>query len=265
MFFKKDIYRPLRPDALELGQGFPKFKKILDIDYKDALIYPRFKFCYVDKPNIESGIFETSDYKKVFEIFGNESLGIGSIIGYNSKNYEIADITIDILEVVIDYSNGHTDYYIGKSIPFQIEITIYVKDRSFWDITLESAEKFRELKNKKNLSLEESFQKSKHKHEATRYFKQIINEISKSSFSNEVLIGIYRAYGLFKSDCEEYSEAIDYYNKILIIDPENAEINFFIGYEYGLMNKGSIALDYLNKAADLGYQEAIDYIKINYS
>lgn len=127
MFLKKDIYKALRPTPKPEEFLGMKFRKMSEIDYNDALIYPRFKFLDVDKPQIGTGIFETSDYKKILEIIGDRTLLVGSIFAYNKTSYEITKINIDILDIVIDYSNGHTNYYTGKAIPFHVEIHIYAK------------------------------------------------------------------------------------------------------------------------------------------
>jgi hypothetical protein len=263
MFFKKDIYKALRPipDNSYLGM---KFLKMLDVDYKDALIYPRFKFLDVDKPHLKNGIFETSDYKKILEIIGERTLSVGSIFGYNKSNFEITSISVDILDIVIDYSNGHTDYYIGKAIPFHLEISFSVKNRNYWDITLDFANKYRALKDKENLSVSEKWELIKNKSEAERCFDKILSQITTGKIQGKVAIDIYRAYGVFKSDCKEHLEAINLFNKALEIEPLNSEMLFYIGYEYGLINNDEMGLKYLKKAAELGSKEASNYIDENY-
>ncbi len=44
--FKRDIYKNLRPKKTNsfMGMNLPDFPSIKDIEYKDALIYPRFVF-----------------------------------------------------------------------------------------------------------------------------------------------------------------------------------------------------------------------------
>ncbi len=263
MFFKKDIYKALRPtpDNSFLGMAF---KKMSDVDYNDALIYPRFKFLDVDKPHRENGIFETSDYKKILEIIGNTTLSVGSIFSYNKSNYEITSISVVILDIVIDYSNGHTDYYIGKAIPFHVEISVLVKKRDYWDITLEFAKKYSELKGKENLSLSEKVELSTNKFEAERCFEKILSTIKGDTIQNKVAVDIYRVYGIFKSDCKEHLEAISLFSQALEFDPSNSELHFYIGYEYGLIDNDEVGLKYLKKAAALGSKEASDYIDENY-
>lgn len=263
MFFKKDIYKALRPtpDNSYLGMAFLKMS---DVDYKDALIYPRFKFLDVDKPHLKNGIFETSDYKKLLEIIGDRTLSVGSIFGYNKSNYEITSISVDVLDIVIDYSNGHTDYYIGKAIPFHLEISVLVKNRNYWDITLEFAKKYSELQKKENLSVSEKLELITNKSEAERCFENILSHIKDDAFQDKVAVDIYRAYGIFKSDCKEHLEAINFFSKALEIDPSNSELHFYIGYEYGLIDNDEMGLKYMKKAADLGSKEASDYIDENY-
>ncbi|MBS4028858.1 MAG: hypothetical protein KGZ58_09485 [Ignavibacteriales bacterium] len=263
MFFKKDIYKALRPtpDNSFLGMAF---KKMSDVNYKDALIYPRFKFFDADKPHRENGIFETSDYKKILEIIGNRTLSVGSIFGYNKINYEITSISVDILDIVIDYSNGHTDYYVGKAIPFHVEISVLVKKRDYWDITLEFAKKYSELKNKENLSVSEKLELITNKNEAERCFENILSHIKNDAIQGKVAVDIYRAYGIFKSDCKQHLEAIALFSQAIEIDPLNSELHFYIGYEYGLIPNDEMGLKYLKKAADLGSKEASDYIDENY-
>ncbi len=263
MFFKKDIYKALRPTTNSSFSGMA-FKKMSDVSYDDALIYPRFKFFDADKPHRENGIFETSDYKKILEIIGDRTLSVGSFFGYNKSNYEITSISVDILDVVIDYSNGHTDYYIGKAIPFHLEILVMVKKKDYWDITLEFANKYSELKDKENLTVSEKWQLITYKHEAERYFEESLPHIKVGEIQGNVAVDIYRAYGIFKSDCKEHLEAITLFGKALEIDPSNSELHFYIGYEYGMINNDEMGLKYLKKAADLGSKEASDYIDKNY-
>jgi hypothetical protein len=263
MFFKKDIYKSIRPKPANNSLGMT-FKYIKDVNYEDALIYPRFKFLDIDKPDMENGIFETSDYKKIVEIFGNTTLSKGSIIAYEKKNYEIKSISVDIIDSVIDYSIGHTSYYIGKAIPFHIEITVLVKNKNYWEITLEYAEKYRELKNKENLSASEKIALITNKSEAESCFTNILLRIEDNSLQGNVAVDIYRAYGIFKSDCKEHMEAINLFRKALEIDPLNSELHFYIGYEYGLLPNEELGLKYLKKAVELGSNEASNYLDENY-
>lgn len=263
MFFKKDIYRALRPvkDGTPFGG---KFKNISEIEYSDALIYPRFKFCFANKPIIQNGLFETSDYKKLYEIIGNRPLSVGSIFSYSGRNYVIKAISIDVLDIVIDYSNGHTNYYIGKPIPFHLEILISIEERNYWDITLEFTRKYSELKSKETLSVAENLELIITKSEAEKCFANLISQIADASISPAVSKDIYRAYGIFKSDCKEHKLAVDMFKKALEFDHINAELHFYIGYEYGLVNEDETALKYLKKAVELGSNEAQDYINENY-
>jgi hypothetical protein len=75
MLFKKDIYKALRPvpDNSILGWYF---KDMASIKYSDALIYPRFKLLDEEKAYDEKGIFETSDYQKILEIFGLSTIAV---------------------------------------------------------------------------------------------------------------------------------------------------------------------------------------------
>lgn len=264
MFFKKDIYKTLRPthDNSYLGLTF---KKMTEVGYDEALIYPRFKFLDVDKPHLNNGVFETSDYKIILEIFGNTTLSVGSIFIYNKNNYEITHISVDVLDIVVDYSNGYTDYYIGKPVPFHIEIIVLVKNRNYWDITIEFAEKYSELKRKENLTTSESLELITNKNEAEKSFKNILSQIKEDTLNSKVGLDIYRAYGIFKSDCQEHEEAIKLFNKALDIDPLNDELHFYIGYEYGMINNDELGLKYLQKAVELGSKEASNYIDENYS
>jgi tetratricopeptide (TPR) repeat protein len=97
-----------------------------------------------------------------------------------------------------------------------------------------------------------------------RCFDKILSQITNGKIQGKVAIDIYRACGVFKSDCKEHLEAINLFNKALEIDPSNSEMHFFIGYEYGLMNNDEMGLKYLKKAAELGSNEASDYIDENY-
>ena len=221
MFFKKDIYKALRPDTGDIFFG-TKFKRISTISYKDALIYPRFKFLMADSKLMDDGIFETSDYQKLLEIIGNVQLSVGSKIEYESKLYEISDVSIAILDIVIDYSNGHTDYYIGEPIPFHLEITILLKDISILDIAIEASEKYGKLKSLKSLDFAEDLILSSHKEEAERCFSILLS----SGITDE---SIYQLYALFKSECDEHEEAIELFSEALKLNPLSDEINFYPG------------------------------------
>lgn len=262
MFFKKDIYKALRPNPEISLLGF-SYKKIFDVDYKDALLYPRFKFLDIDKPFLKNGIFETSDYKEVFKVLGNRTLSVGTFISYKKLNYQIVNIEIDILDIVIDYSNGHTDYYIGNAIPFNVEISISVKYKDFWDITMEFVKKHKELMDKDDLSDAEKIQLINNKFEAERCFKKILTNFESDKNLDKAVVDIYRAYGIFKSDCKEYLEAIKIFTKALEIDPLNSQLLCYIGYEYGMINNNELCIQFLKRAIELGSNEAYDYMKEN--
>jgi tetratricopeptide (TPR) repeat protein len=260
MFFNKDIYRKLRPYTNKPLD----FKSILDVEYNEALLYPRFKFLDTEKPKFQNGIFETSDYKKLLEVIGSITLSVGSIFSYSKNNYEISSITVEILDIVIDYSNGHTDYYIGNAIPFQIEIHVLAKKISFWDITLGFAKKVSKLANKKDLSSKEEVEFITSKSKAENCFQEIISNFDSDPRSSEIAAEIYKHYGIFKSDCGDYQAAISLFSKALELEPSNAEFHFFIGYEYGLLDNEDLAIQFLKKAVELGSKDAKDYLEKNY-
>jgi hypothetical protein len=256
MFLSKDIYKALRPEKADTFSGW-KFKKMSTIDYNNALVYPRFKFLYGNKPHRESGIFETSDYKTLLNIVGDRGLVVGGHFAYNNKNYEITLISIDILDIVIDYSNGHTDYYVGKPIPFHIEIEVLVRDTNLFEIAIEFAKKYTDIKEKGNLNYNDLALLEINKMEAENCFNKILN-------SNKNNTDIYRIYGMFKSDCDENENAIKLFKAGLELDSNNADLHFNIGYEYNLINNKDLALKHLGIAANLGSNEAQKYLNDNF-
>ncbi|WP_282055962.1 tetratricopeptide repeat protein [Maribacter luteus] len=256
MFFKKDIYKALRAksDNSIIGR---KFKNIKDIDYQEALVYPRFKFVYGNKPILESGIFETSDYKKLMEIVGVKQLSRGAKISYNKKTYEIIDITVDILDIVIDYSNGHTDYFIGNPIPFHIEINILLKDTNIYEIANEFAKKFALLNEKKDLDPNEIILLNNYKSEAERCYSIMIDEIDN-------IPEIFYQYAIFKSECNLHQEAIELMIRAIKLAPYNPQMNFELGWEYGYIQETELEYKYVKKASELGYKEAKQYLEENF-
>lgn len=253
--FKKDIYRNLRPKKTNslMGMKFPDFPSIKDIEYKDALIYPRFVF----KDEEEKAIFETSDYKEISSILGNTTLKTKSIFNYKKKQYRISEISVEVLDIVIDYSNGHTDYYIGKPIPFHLEIRVKVKHTNLYEIANDFAKKCYELIEKNELTDVDKFNLIQYESEAKNCYEKLVNNI-------DDIAEIYFNYGIFKYAFDLENEAIELIKKAIEIEPKNAKINFELGCIYGELEKPELEYKYVKLASDLNLKEANDYLKENF-
>jgi len=253
--FKKDIYKNIRPKKTNsiMGMNLPDFPSIKDIEYKDALIYPRFVF----KDEEEKAIFETSDYKKISSILGNTTLKSNSIFNYENKQYRISEILVEVLDIVIDYSNGHTDYYIGKSIPFHLEIRVKVKNTNLYEIANDFANKSYELiELEGELTDGEKIKLIEFRSEAERCYLKLINNIEFPE--------LYFNYGIFKSSCDLNEEAIELMKKALKLEPNNPKINYGLGFEYGNLEETELEYYYMKKASELDYKQADDYLKEYY-
>ncbi|SRX73377.1 tetratricopeptide repeat protein [Aequorivita antarctica] len=250
--FKKDIYKNLRPKKVNsfMGINLPDFPSINDIEYKDALIYPRFVF----KDEGEKAIFETSDYKKISSILGNTTLKIESIFNYENKQYRISDISVEVLDIVIDYSNGHTDYFIGNPIPFHLEIRVKVKNTNLYEIANDFANKsYKLIEQEKELTDAEKFKLIEFQAEAEKCYLKLINNIEFPE--------LYFNYGIFKSSCGLNDEAIELIKKALKLEPNNPKINYGLGFEYGKLRENKLEYYYMKKASELDYEEAKVYLK----
>ncbi|MCU0334743.1 MAG: hypothetical protein MUF62_06790 [Chitinophagaceae bacterium] len=263
MFFKKDLYKALRPipDDSYIGLAF---KKMVSINYSDALVYPRFKFLHFDKPYLENGIFETSDYKKLIETIGNPTLKIGAFISFNNENYEIKDIRVEVLDIVIDYSNGHTNYYIGNPVPFNIEIHIKVKKIEYFEIAQDFTNKYLLLAKKLITTAQERGEMIVLKNEARRVLNDMMLNIESQYTDTKSLIDFYYYYAIFLSVCKEHLEAINLMSKAINIDPLNADFYLFVGHEYRMLEDYQMSLEYLKKSVSLGSNTASDYIESNF-
>ncbi|QQR97630.1 MAG: hypothetical protein IPK18_12405 [Sphingobacteriales bacterium] len=253
--FKKDIYKNLRPKKTNtfMGMNLPDFPSIKDIEYKDALIYPRFVF----KDEEEKPIFETSDYKEISSILGNTTLKTESIFNYKHRQYKISEISVEVLDIVIDYSNGHTEYYIGKPIPFHLEIRVKVKHTNLFEIANENAIKCAELIEKGNLTTIEELRLIEYKSEAETCFQKLVNNI-------DDIPEIYFNYGLFKYTFELNEEAINLIKKAIKIAPTNAQIIFELGCIYGEIDDAELEYKYVKMASDLNLEEAKEYLIDNF-
>ncbi len=250
--FSKDIYKNLRPKKLNFFKGMklPDFPSIKDVEYKDALIYPRFVF----KDEAEKAIFETSDYKKISSILGNTTLQAESIFNYENRQYRILEISIEVLDIVIDYSNGQTEYFIGEPIPFHLEIHIKVKNTNLYEIANEFANKcYNLLEREGELTDGEKIKLIEFRSEAERCYLKLISNIEFPE--------LYFNYGVFKSSCDLNEEAVELIKKALKLEPNNPKINYGLGFEYGNLNDTELEYYYMKKASELYYEPADEYLR----
>jgi len=98
--------------------------------YKKALNYPKHRVCYGDFLfSGENVIFESSDYKQIFMIFGN-GIKEGEIFRFESEKFEIIDIKILRYGKFIKEEDSYgmaTDKTVGNNMPFNLDICINVK------------------------------------------------------------------------------------------------------------------------------------------
>ncbi len=107
------------------------YRKTNQFTNKDIPFYVRFTL-YDTTESDRKMIFDSSDYSVINEKFGT-FIGIQQAfqVGYNFKlneiNYNVESVQVDMMELFDDYSNGHTDAYVGNDIPYNIQVFAELK------------------------------------------------------------------------------------------------------------------------------------------
>lgn len=117
-----------------------ELRKVSEIDHKLITTYPRFTIYELkSEGNTKELIFDTSDsywinYNfNIFELWNGQSLITDRKFKFKNKIFIIKDIQIDFLSDFDDYSipspfgHYHSEAYIGRDVPYNIQIIIKVK------------------------------------------------------------------------------------------------------------------------------------------
>lgn len=107
------------------------YRKTYQFTNKDIPFYVRFTLYEITEYDRKM-IFDSSDYSVINEKFGTfnsiqQSFQVGNNFELEEETYNVESVQVDMMELFDDYSNGHTEAYIGEGMPYNIQVFAELK------------------------------------------------------------------------------------------------------------------------------------------